>query len=74
MSPVHPRTRDNPETAMVHAPSAAFFDKPNDWHRAIGEHLARRGLDAIQARNAELAGTVPGFNSEAHRAFMRSLG
>lgn len=57
MTPIDPLTRDKPEAAMVHAPSAAFFDLPWPW--PTSEAVAKP--------------EVPGFDSEAHRAFMRSL-
>ncbi|PVX77183.1 hypothetical protein [Paraburkholderia unamae] len=68
MSPIDPRTRDNPEAAMVHAPSAAFFDHPHIWT----DVAPRVGWNPEEGwRSAE---SLPGFDSEAHRAFMRSLG
>lgn len=51
MNEINPRTRDNPEEAMLHQQAAPPVVNPDP-----------------KAQGAQ------GFDSEAHRAFMRGLG
>lgn len=62
MSPIDPRTRENPEAAMLHHPSAAFFDLQPAYPWPKGEAQCQDKGD--QER----------FNRVAHEAFLRSLG
>lgn len=86
-SEIDSRTRDNPEAAMVHANQMRNYlvsgpcqAKGDPWPWPIGHSdeerrvaLARRDL-GIDAKSLLYAGELPGFDSDAHRAFMRSLG
>jgi hypothetical protein len=55
-SHIDPRTRENPERAMLHSPQEQMWISPS-----------------VTNPDPDAKG-VQGFDSEAHRAFMRSLG
>ena len=108
---IDPRSRDNPEAAMVHAHEVRSqmavmkrnghaFGGPQCFHRdacaanlrcvmsgacePLPDHAPSAALfDLSQAQALNRApateakpeaGTLPGFDSAAHRSFMRSLG
>ena len=81
-SEIDKRTRDNPEAAMVHAnqmrnylesgPCQAKGD-PWPWPVVAPVKVVTKN-ELREMFEPREPGVLPGFDSEAHRAFMRSLG
>lgn len=68
-SEIDARTRENPEAAMGHT------QMPEWAHDAIERHIAETGAKQVVMVNPEPdAKGKHGFDSAAHRAFMRGLG
>jgi hypothetical protein len=68
-SEIDARTRDNPEAAMRHTQMPEWMDN------AIARHIEEAGAKQVVMVNPyPHAKGQQGFDSAAHRAFMRGLG